>query len=71
MDDVREMNGCSWHIYRKEFGKGLESIMVSGCDTVEDARIQAEDMARRSGWTNPKWYEFWRWGHRDVYMRNA
>ena len=31
------------------------------CATGEEARIEAIKMARRHGWTYPKWYEFWRW----------
>lgn len=42
--------------------------MVSGCETFEDARLKAEEMAWHSGWTNPRWWQWWRWGDRKVYL---
>lgn len=37
-------------------------VAVWGCDTQEEATWKCVDSARLSGWTNPKWWQFWRWG---------
>ena len=38
------------------------SISVNGCATPEEAKQKAIEIAKRLGWTNPKWWQFWRAG---------
>lgn len=34
---------------------------VSGVETSEIAKQQAIELAEMDGWTNPKWWQWWRW----------
>jgi hypothetical protein len=38
------------------------TFTVSGCESHEQAIMEAIGTARRQGWTYPRWWEFWRWG---------
>lgn len=40
---------------------GKRSIKTTGFYTARDARRSVVRAARRSGWTYPRWWQFWRW----------
>jgi hypothetical protein len=61
----------SHYIYFREAPGEFQSITVSGCASREEAIKKAEDMARTSKWHNPRWYEFWRWGDRKVFITES
>jgi hypothetical protein len=42
-----------------------ESVTVGGCDTREEAMREALKLAKESGWTPPRWWQWWRWGDRN------
>ena len=42
-------------------GYGRQRIEVSGCSSLEEARASALHMALASGWTPPRWWQWWRW----------
>jgi hypothetical protein len=54
---------ASWDPALFQYGQtikwGAESISVSGCKTSYEAISQAVRMAEKSGWTNPRWWQFW------------
>lgn len=56
--EVRDMVGHGYYI---QWNNGRDSIMVSGCETPEEAYEKAIAFATQSGWTPPKWWQFWRW----------
>lgn len=41
---------------------GGGSISVSGYKTLDEARFHAVRIAEKSGWSNPRWWQFWRIG---------
>jgi len=43
-----------------------EGVEVTGCKTVLDARCQAVALARKRGWTHPRWWQIRRWGDTRV-----
>jgi hypothetical protein len=56
--------------YRPSWGQQVEwtsfdgrkdSVSVSGCETLAEARQKAFDMAVRSGWKPKRWWQWWRW----------
>lgn len=36
-------------------------VSVNGCWTAEEANEKAWKMADESGWTAPRWWQWWRW----------
>jgi hypothetical protein len=68
METTTTVEPYSWYVYTTHSDGGFDSIGVSGCESTEEACLKAEEMAWRSGWTNPKWWQYWRWGDRDVYL---
>lgn len=34
---------------------------VSGCETFADATFQVVQFALADGWTQPRWWQWWRW----------
>jgi hypothetical protein len=36
-------------------------VSVDGGDLPEEAVAEAIKLAKRYGWTPPKWWQFWRW----------
>lgn len=44
-----------------EWGGGNTTVTVSGCESIEKARMEAIKSARQAGWTYPRCWEFWRW----------
>ena len=44
---------------------GQHSVKVEGCDSSEEARTEALRMAKESGWTPPRWWQWWRWSDRN------
>jgi len=44
--------------------RGSTSVTVDGCATPEQARDEAIRFAIQSGWTRPRWWQWWRWGDR-------
>lgn len=49
-------------LYGQTIVWGKASVSVNGCLTPEEAKRKAHEMAKASGWTNPKWWQFWRAG---------
>jgi hypothetical protein len=41
---------------------GRQSVSIEGCATWEEARSEALQMAKGSGWKPPRWWQWWRWG---------
>lgn len=39
---------------------GNTSFDVSGCDSLKEAIEICIGMAEHTGWSNPKWWQFWR-----------
>lgn len=44
---------------------GVHSVKVEGCETPEEARSTALRMAKKGGWTPPRWWQWWRWADRS------
>lgn len=40
---------------------GRNEVTVSKCSSREEAWRETEACARRSGWTPPRWWQWWRW----------
>lgn len=38
---------------------------VQNCETYRAAILSAMRLARRHGWTKPRWWQWWRWGDYD------
>lgn len=49
-------------LYGQTIVWGKASFSVNGCLTPEEARQKAIEMAKQAGWTNPRWWQFWRAG---------
>lgn len=43
------------------------TITVRDCDTKEQALRMAIESAKKFGWTEPKWWQWWRWD--DITLR--
>lgn len=41
-------------------------VSVHLCETAEEATSRALNMARKQGWTQPKWWQWWRWNDTRV-----
>ena len=41
-------------------GGGSQSVTVNGYDTADEAFNAAMQAAIRTGWTPPKWWQWWR-----------
>ena len=39
----------------------ISSASTRGCATREDAWRETLALARGTGWTPPRWWQFWRW----------
>jgi hypothetical protein len=39
---------------------------VSGCETPEQAKAEAVELAKMDGWTNSKWWQWWRTGDTKI-----
>jgi hypothetical protein len=39
---------------------------VDGCETPEQALREAVELAEGDGWTNPKWWQWWRRGDTKI-----
>jgi hypothetical protein len=52
--------------YGYEIRYGSTTASCDGCSTLEEARLEAIALAQLAGWTNPKWWHFWRWGDTRV-----
>ena len=50
--------GCE--IRHTQWGGTRTTYSVSGCKTVHEAIRQATALALLDGWTNPKWWQWWR-----------
>lgn len=48
--------------YGQTIKMGDSSWGVHNCDTPEKATNSCIRYATKDGWTNPKWWQFWRWG---------
>lgn len=48
--------------YARHIAWGKTVMTVSGCKSWADATNKVLDLAIRQGWTNPKWWQFWRYG---------
>lgn len=44
------------------FDGSVERFAVEGCATIAEAQTKAFWFAAKSGWTTPKWWQWWRWG---------
>jgi hypothetical protein len=40
----------------------IETITADDCDSPDEAKDAAIQFAATQGWTNPRWWQFWRWG---------
>ena len=40
---------------------GHSTYSVSGCQNETWALIKCVGFAQKAGWTNPKWWQYWRW----------
>ena len=47
---------------------GETSVTVRGRDTLEEAKQDCIESAKHFGWTNPKWWQWWRWGDTRVIL---
>jgi hypothetical protein len=36
------------------------SYVVSGCDSQDTAELEVIRLARKDGWTYPRWWQYWR-----------
>lgn len=48
------------------FNGGSTTCGVDGCETQEQAWYEALELAYMDGWTQPKWWQWWRWGDTRV-----
>jgi hypothetical protein len=45
---------------------GRQRVTVTECSTPQEAYRETLDLAIRSGWTPPRWWQFWRWSDQRV-----
>lgn len=50
----------TWHD-----GDAIHAVEASGFKTRREAFAAALEDARASGWTPPRWWQFWRWSDTD------
>lgn len=60
------MIGYAQEIHWTDLRGRTQSIRVEGCQTAEEVRAKAIDMAEMSGWTPPRWWQWWRWNDTRV-----
>ena len=46
-------------------------MSVGNCQSPDEAKIKVIWMAEKQGWTNPRWYEFWRIWRGDTWFDPA
>lgn len=44
-----------------KFGGNRYEQGVSGCETAEEAQVEAYRWAILCGWTSRRWWQWWRW----------
>lgn len=44
-----------------DFDGSKTTVSVNGFETLEEARAAAVRSAKDSGWTPPRWWQWWRW----------
>lgn len=49
-----------------KFDGTTETAAVSGCESEAEARREAFRIARKNGWTPPRWWQWWRWGDTQI-----
>jgi hypothetical protein len=45
-----------------DFDGTKHELSVGDCASIQEATQAVIDMAKKSGWRPPRWWEFWRWG---------
>lgn len=58
---VLPVSGHGCYIYWTDFSGSISTCVVTGCETKEEAKTKAWDLAKNTGWTKPKWWHWWRW----------
>jgi hypothetical protein len=61
------MNWKGIVLYGQVVKWGHDSVSVQGSVSPDEAKLSAILAAERMGWTNPRWWEFWRWD--DTFFR--
>jgi hypothetical protein len=57
---------CAQSIKWTEFGGNRNEVMTDYHFTPREARKSALRSAIKSGWTPPRWWQWWRWGDTRV-----
>jgi hypothetical protein len=53
------------------FDGSKENVEVYDCETMEEALGRSVCLAEASGWTYPKWWEWWRWNDTRPPMKHG
>jgi len=43
-----------------KYNKQQQKVIIRGCNSVDEARAKIMVWAYDNGWTNPKWWQWWR-----------
>ena len=55
---LNEGLGYGFHL---TWNNGSDRVEITGCSSIEEAYKKAWDLAFLTGYTLPKFYQFWRW----------
>ena len=61
------MNKFGYSVRWKKFDGTLTEVGVSDCPDIETAKKEAFMLAKESGWTPRKWWQWWRWNENAQY----
>lgn len=54
-------------IVQTKFDGTVSSWTLNDCNTFDEAQKKCIEWAKKSGWTPPKWWQWWRWKDTKIY----